>query len=97
MVQHHLNPKGTTAADLALTPHARVVTEEMTITGPNIGLDQGADYAWVDGPGTLTQMAPRGLLTDKGLGQPPRDAKEKGDNKAKASGKDNANADAKRP
>ena len=30
-----------------------------------IGMDQGADLAWVEGPGTLTQLTDRGFLTDK--------------------------------
>ena len=57
-------------AQLALLPPARVVTEEFITTGQKIGLDQKIDQAWVDGPGTLTQMAKRGLLTDKGLDDP---------------------------
>ncbi|MEA2632406.1 MAG: hypothetical protein QOE66_2625, partial [Chloroflexota bacterium] len=48
-------------------PLARVETEDFTVEGPIIGLDQRTDEAWVDGRGTLTQLAARGLLTDKGL------------------------------
>lgn len=44
---------------------ARVETDEMTIRGRVIGLDQATDQAWVDGRGSLTQMASRGLLSDK--------------------------------
>ena len=49
---------------------ARVETEEMTIEGPDIGLDQKADYAEVNGAGKLTQWTERGLLDDKGLAAP---------------------------
>ena len=52
-------------------PLARVETDDFSVEGPIIGLDQRADEAWVDGRGTLTQMAARGLLTDKGLDNPP--------------------------
>src|SRR5262249_40357992 len=52
-------------------PLARVETDEMTITGKVIGLDQATDMAWVDGRGTLTQLAASGLLSDKGLANPP--------------------------
>ncbi|MBV8075284.1 MAG: hypothetical protein JO284_02755, partial [Planctomycetaceae bacterium] len=51
-------------------PPARVATEEFTATGEKIGLDQLINQAWIDGPGTLTQMAKRGLLTDQGLDEP---------------------------
>ena len=53
-----------------LPPLARVDTEDFTIEGPVIGLDQKLDRAWVNGRGSLTQMAQRGLLTDKGLDNP---------------------------
>ncbi len=66
-------------------PFAKVDTDEFTIEGPVIGLDQKADQAWVDGEGTLTQMAERGLLTDKGL-TPDTTAPEKGKVKAKGKG-----------
>jgi hypothetical protein len=48
-------------------PLARVETDDFTVDGPRIGLNQLTDEAWVDGRGVLTQLAPRGLLTDKGL------------------------------
>jgi hypothetical protein len=48
-------------------PLARVETDDFTVEGPRIGLNQLTDEAWVDGRGVLTQLAPRGLLTDKGL------------------------------
>ena len=66
-------------------PFARVETDEFTIEGPVIGLDQKADQSWVDGQGTLTQMAERGLLTDKGL-TPDTKAAEKGKAKGEAGG-----------
>ena len=48
-------------------PLARVETDEMIIRGKVIGLDQKTDQAWVDGRGSVTQLAASGLLTDKGL------------------------------
>lgn len=53
----------------AAIPPAKVTTEDMTIVGPRISLDQSTDYATVIGPGSLLQMAERGLFTDKGLGE----------------------------
>ncbi len=50
-----------------LVPLARVETDDFTVEGPIIGLDQKTDKAWVDGPGTMTQLAPPDLLTEKGL------------------------------
>ncbi|MGE3821484.1 MAG: hypothetical protein AB7I30_18900, partial [Isosphaeraceae bacterium] len=52
-------------------PLARVETEELTITGKVIGLDQSTDEAWVDGRGSLTQLTARGLLADRGLANAP--------------------------
>jgi hypothetical protein len=73
-VDYRVDPKANLdKAALALLPHARVSNEEMTITGPTIGLNQLKDVAWVDGPGTLRQMAERGLFTDKGLAEPKSD------------------------
>ena len=47
-------------------PPARVENAEINITAAGkIGMDQGTDLAWVEGPGTLTQMTDRGFLTDK--------------------------------
>lgn len=68
VVQNLIDMDKATATEKSMVPHAKVATEEMTITGPQIGLDQAEDFAWVKGAGTLTQMAPRGLLTDKGVG-----------------------------
>ncbi len=73
VVQNAIDLTKLSATEKAMAPHARVATEEMTITGPSIGLDQATDHAWVEGAGTLTQMASRGLLTDKGLGEEPAD------------------------
>ena len=52
-------------------PLARVETEDFTVDGPKIGLNQLTDEAWVDGRGVLTQLAPLGLLSDKGLDNAP--------------------------
>ena len=47
-------------------PPARVENAEINIAAAGkIGMDQGADLAWVEGPGTLTQLTDRGFLTDK--------------------------------
>jgi hypothetical protein len=59
----------------AIVPPARVETEDFSIEGPVIGLNQKTDRAWVNGPGSLTQMTQRGLLTDKGLDNPPANGK----------------------
>ncbi len=48
-------------------PLAMVDTGEMVIRGKIVGLDQSTDYAWVDGNGSLTQLAAAGLLNEKGL------------------------------
>jgi hypothetical protein len=55
------------AAARANNPLARVETDEMTVRGEVVGLDQTIDQAWVEGPGSLTQLAARGLLSDKGV------------------------------
>lgn len=52
--------------DATLARLARVETDEMTIRGRVIGLDQAIDQAWVDGRGSLTRMAGPGLLSDRG-------------------------------
>ena len=52
---------------------ASIDTDEYSIRGPMIGLDQLRDVAWVNGPGTLTQLADRGFLSDKGLQKRLRD------------------------
>ena len=46
---------------------AAIDTDEYAIRGPVVGLDQSTDFAWVNGPGSLTQRADRGFLNDKGL------------------------------
>jgi hypothetical protein len=48
-------------------PYSTIQTDDYFIAGPNIGLDQSNDFAWVNGPGQLVQMAERGFLSDKGL------------------------------
>ncbi|WP_406697962.1 hypothetical protein V5E97_03815 [Singulisphaera sp. Ch08] len=90
VVQNLIELDKATPTEIAMTPHARVATEEMTITGPRIGLDQAKDHAWVVGPGTLTQMAPRGLLTDKGLDEGAPDANDNAKPNADAEGKGQA-------
>ena len=47
---------------------ARVEFDGKTIESENIiGIDQKADFAWVQGAGIFIQMADRGLLDDKGI------------------------------
>ena len=46
-------------------PLAEVITEDQTIKGEVIGVNQNTDEAWVDGPGQLVQMTDRNLMTDK--------------------------------
>jgi len=50
-------------------PPARVENEDINITAAGvIRMNQATDQAWVDGPGTLTQLTKRGFLTDKDPG-----------------------------
>lgn len=51
---------------------AMASTEGHQITGPFISLDQALDESRVIGPGTLTLMTERGLLTDKGVKNGPQ-------------------------
>ncbi len=46
-------------------PLAWVTTDDREIKGEVIRVNQATDQAWVDGPGTSTQLTARGLLTDK--------------------------------
>jgi hypothetical protein len=46
-------------------PLAWVSTEDRLIKGELIRVNQESDQAWVDGPGTSTQVTDRGLLSDK--------------------------------
>jgi len=62
------------------TPLARVETDEMTIAGKMIALDQAANQAWVTGRGSLARLTAQGLLTDKAVTGP---AEVKGGDKAK--------------
>jgi hypothetical protein len=44
-----------------------VSTDDMTIRGEIIRMDQEHDKVWADGPGTLTQWSDRALLTDRSV------------------------------
>ena len=55
-------------------PWAKVITEDMTIEGEVIGVNQITDQAWAYGPGKLVQYTNRGLLTDKAEGEEPEAA-----------------------
>ncbi len=46
-------------------PLAWVLTDERSIKGEVIRINQATDQAWVDGPGTSTQLAARAFLSDK--------------------------------
>ncbi len=46
-------------------PLAWVSTEDRLIKGEVIKVNQETDQAWVEGPGTSTQLTDRGFLTDK--------------------------------
>ena len=48
-------------------PIAVIVTEDYVIRGHELHLDQLRDFAWARGAGTLTQLAERGFLNEKGL------------------------------
>ena len=68
---HHdpYSPKGRDA-DPETLPRARVSTDEMTIEGKVIGLNQKTNEAWVHGAGKLVQLTDRALLTDRATGTP---------------------------
>src|SRR5208337_2242383 len=55
-------------------PLAKVITEDMTIEGEVIGVNQITDRAWAYGPGKLVQLTDRGLLSDKAEGEEPEAA-----------------------
>jgi len=57
-------------------PLAKVITEDMTIEGEVIGMNQITDQAWAYGPGKLVQLTNRGLLTDKAEGEEPAAAQD---------------------
>ncbi len=42
-------------------PLAKVITEDMTIEGELIGVNQITDQAWIYGPGKLVQLTDRRL------------------------------------
>ncbi|QEH32040.1 hypothetical protein OJF2_05090 [Aquisphaera giovannonii] len=46
-------------------PRALVITEDMTVEGNTIGVNQITDQAWVYGAGKLIQLTDRGMLTDR--------------------------------
>jgi hypothetical protein len=54
-------------------PIAVIVTEDYTIRGHLLHLDQSRDLAWADGSGSLEQYAERGFLNEKGLQKRHRD------------------------
>ena len=52
-------------------PPARVENNDIKIAAAgSIKMNQETDQAWVYGPGTLTQLAARGFLTDKSPSEP---------------------------
>src|SRR5208283_170774 len=55
-------------------PLAKVITEDMTIEGEVIGVNQITDQAWAYGPGKLVQLTDRALLSDKAEGEEPEAA-----------------------
>jgi hypothetical protein len=46
-------------------PYASASTEDRSIMGNLIRIDQATDRVWVDGPGMSTQLTDRGFLSDK--------------------------------
>ena len=64
---YHHDPRVKTAKGEAAPrrPLAQVVTEDQTIKGEVIGVNQNSDEAWVYGPGQLIQLTDRNLMTDK--------------------------------
>ncbi|MGB2612377.1 MAG: hypothetical protein WBC80_25665 [Isosphaeraceae bacterium] len=66
------DPENRKLARATPRPPAKVVTEDMTIEGQVVGLDQTTDRAWAFGPGKLVQLTDRGLLSDKAEGEEAR-------------------------
>jgi hypothetical protein len=54
-------------------PLAEVITDDQTIKGERIGVNQNTDEAWVYGPGQLIQLTDRNLMTDKTEETPAQD------------------------
>ncbi len=76
---YHHDPRvaKTASPPAAARPPARVITEDMTIDGERIGVNQVTDQAWAYGPGKLVQLTDRSMLTDRAEGadpQPPEKA-----------------------
>src|SRR5208337_3424653 len=76
---YHQDPRPGKSARPALAlatprPLAKVITEDMTIEGEVIGVNQITDQAWAYGPGKLVQLTDRGLLSDKAEGEEPEAA-----------------------
>jgi len=76
---YHQDPRPGKSARPALAlatpkPLAKVITEDMTIEGEVIGVNQITDRAWAYGPGKLVQLTDRGLLSDKAEGEEPEAA-----------------------
>ena len=63
------DPENRKLARATPRPPAKVITEDMTIEGQVVGLDQTTDRAWAFGPGKLVQLTDRGLLSDKAEGE----------------------------
>jgi len=64
---YHQDPRpAKSAPPLAVSrPLAKVITEDMTIEGEVIGVNQITDQAWAYGPGKMVQLTDRSLLTDR--------------------------------
>ena len=62
------DPKNGELARATPRPPAKVVTEDMTMEGQVLRLNQITDEAQADGPGKLVQLTDRGLLSDKAEG-----------------------------
>ena len=59
-------------------PWAKVITEDQTIKGELIGLNQLTDEAWVFGPGQVIQLTDRNMMTDKTDDKPAQDSGKSG-------------------
>ncbi|MHB1557816.1 MAG: LptA/OstA family protein [Isosphaeraceae bacterium] len=69
---YHRNPTETVRRPGPF-PLARVATDDMTIDGEYLELDQARDMVWGVGPGTLTQWTDPALLSDKAPAPSPSD------------------------
>jgi len=87
LYHHDPRVKKTASAFKVSRPLAKVITEDMTIEGERLGVNQVTDQAWAYGPGKLVQLTDRGMLTDRADGaDSPSAEKDDGDEPGRPKG-----------